>query len=138
MKRFKKFPVFLAQVSVTTGILCSSVFATETVPATFPERGTVPDANNVMKNLGSNESVNSIVKPIMGIFGSVYDAVRALGIELLILSVVFAAIGFSTSGGNGGKREESKTQLFYALAAAAGIGAVVSIATAFLKIGASI
>ena len=74
----------------------------------------------------------------MGIFGSVYDAVRALGIALLILSVVFAAIGFSTSGGNGGKREESKTQLFYALAAAAGIGAVVSIATAFLKIGASI
>lgn len=136
MKRFKKLPVFLAQVSVTTGILCSSAFATEAVP----DRGTVPDANTVMSNLklNSNTSVDSIVKPIMGIFGSVYDAVRALGIALLILSVVFAAIGFSTSGGNGGKREESKMQLFYALAAAAGIGAVVSIATAFLKIGASI
>lgn len=136
MKRFKKLPVFLAQVSVIIGILCSSAFATEAVP----DRGTVPDANSVMSNLklNSNTSVDSIVKPIMGIFGSVYDAVRALGIALLILSVVFAAIGFSTSGGNGGKREESKMQLFYALAAAAGIGAVVSIATAFLKIGASI
>lgn len=136
MKRFKKLPVFLAQVSVTTGILCSSAFANKT--ETFPERGTVPDANTVMQGLGSNSSVDSIVKPIMGIFGSVYDAVRALGIALLVLSVVFAAIGFSASGGNGGKREESKMQLFYALAAAAGIGAVVSIATAFLKIGASI
>lgn len=134
MKRFKKLPVFLAQVSVIIGILCSSAFATEAVP----ERGTVPDANTVMQGLGSNSSVDSIVKPIMGIFGSVYDAVRALGIALLVLSVVFAAIGFSASGGNGGKREESKMQLFYALAAAAGIGAVVSIATAFLKIGASI
>lgn len=138
MKRFKKLPVFLAQVSVTTGILCSSAFADST--GTVADRGTVPDANTVMSNLksNSNTSVDSIVKPIMGIFGSVYDAVRALGIALLILSVVFAAIGFSTSGGNGGKREESKMQLFYALAAAAGIGAVVSIATAFLKIGASI
>lgn len=128
MKQFKKLPVFLAQVSVATGILCTSAFATD--------RGAVPDANTVMQGLGSNSSVDSIVKPIMGIFGSVYDAVIALGIALLILSVVFAAIGFSA--GNGGKREESKMQLFYALAAAAGIGAAVSIATAFLKIGASI
>ena len=128
MKQFKKLPVFLAQVSVATGILCTSAFATD--------RGAVPDANTVMQGLGSNSSVDSIVKPIMGIFGSVYDAVIALGIALLILSVVFAAIGFSASGGNGGKREESKMQLFYALAA--GIGAAVSIATAFLKIGASI
>ena len=130
MKQFKKLPVFLAQVSVATGILCTSAFATD--------RGAVPDANTVMQGLGSNSSVDSIVKPIMGIFGSVYDAVIALGIALLVLSVVFAAIGFSASGGNGGKREESKMQLFYALAAAAGFGAAVSIATAFLKIGASI
>ena len=104
MKQFKKLPVFLAQVSVATGILCTSAFATD--------RGAVPDANTVMQGLGSNSSVDSIVKPIMGIFGSVYDAVIALGIALLILSVVFAAIGFSASGGNGGKREESKKQLF--------------------------
>lgn len=41
MKQFKKLPVFLAQVSVATGILCTSAFATD--------RGAVPDANTVSK-----------------------------------------------------------------------------------------
>lgn len=130
MKRFEKLSIFGTEVALALGTISSTVLA--------DGRGDVPDADSVMQGLGTNSSVDSIAKPIMGIFGSAFDAVRAIGIALLVLAIVFVAIGLMTSGGNGGKREESKSQLFYVLAAAAGVGAAITFVTAFLNLGASV
>ena len=99
MKRFEKLSIFSTEVALALGTISSTVLA--------DGRGDVPDADSVMQGLGTNSSVDSIAKPIMGIFGSTFDAVRAVCIALLVISVILVAIGFFTSGGNGGKREES-------------------------------
>lgn len=130
MKRFEKLSIFGTEVALALGTISSTVLA--------DGRGDVPDADSVMQGLGTNSSVDSIAKPIMGIFGSAFDAVRAIGIALLVLSIVLVAIGFVTSGGNGGKREESKTQLLYIFGAAIGVGAAVTLITAFLMLGSSV
>ena len=130
MKRFEKLSIFSTEVALALGTISSTVLA--------DGRGDVPDADSVMQGLGTNSSVDSIAKPIMGLFGSTFDAVRAVCIALLVISVILVAIGFITSGGNGGKREESKSQLFYVIGAAIGIGAAITLITAFLKLGASV
>lgn len=130
MKRFEKLSIFGTEVALALGTISSTVLA--------DGRSDAPNADSVMKELGTNASVDSIATPIKGIFGSAFDAVQAIGIALLVLTIVFVAIGLMTSGGNGGKREESKSQLFYVLAAAAGVGAAITLVTAFLKLGASV
>lgn len=144
MKRFGKLSAFGTEVALALGAVSSNAFA-GTLPLPIGVfspvtrgRDAVPDADSVMQGLGTNSSVDSIAKPIMGIFGSAFDAVRAIGIALLVLSIVLVAIGFITSGGNGGKREESKTQLLYVIGAAIGVGAAVTLITAFLMLGSSV
>lgn len=137
MKRFEKVSAFFAELLVTVGMLPVTAFA-ENETAANDGRGNSLDAKNIIANLGSNESVNSIIKPITGIFGSVYDILWVAGVTLLVIGVILVAIGFFVHGSNASKREDSKARLFYIFGAAAGVGGAVNILAAILKIGASI
>lgn len=127
----KKSSVMLQSAALAMILLPNAVFAKNVEPAT------VPDANAVMSTLGSNESVNKVTNTLKGVFGSVYGRVMAIGIVLLVISLVGVAISLATSG-NGGKREESKGRLIWICVAGIGLGAVLTIATAALQIGNSI
>lgn len=135
--QYGKLKTFLSSASL---VLASTVFAWAENAFANDGDATVPDAKNVMDSLSrtSNASVDSIAKPILGIFGSAYDVAITLGIAIMVISVVLVGITFATSGGNGGKREEGKSQLIHIGYASIGIGAILTIASALLKAGASL
>ena len=100
-----------------------------------------PDPDTVLGTLANNANANGDVtdigNKILGIFRSGYDLVMTVGIALIVISLVWAAIKLIFSSG-GNERTQGKNDVIRIVIAGVGLGAVLTLVSLMLKLGANL
>ena len=134
-QKMKNIKQSVAGYAARAALAVNSVLAFTVMPV-LSAHADQPDPAAVLGTVEDrqNADVKEAAKPILGMFRSIYQLVMAVGIGMMAISILWAVIRLITSGG-GNAREQGKNDIIRILAAAFGLGAVLTVIGLMLSIG---
>ena len=112
-------------------------FAVMTPARCMAENDPDPDISNIgnrLKYYAGHDEVGKVAKKFLGIFRSGYDLVITIGLALIVIALIWAAIKLAVSGG-GNEREKAKGDILRFLLGGVGLGAVLIVISLVLSLG---